>query len=64
MSDDDLGALCIQLDQITKDLEYLATEGVSAALSKDELTLFAERAASVRLFVTNLKVPAPLISIR
>lgn len=53
----------MRLDQITKDLEYLATEGVSAALSKDELALFAERAASVRLFVANLKVSAPLIAV-
>ena len=58
MTDPVLNSLCFQLDQITKDLEYLATEGVSAALSKDELTLFAERAASVRLFVANLRVPA------
>lgn len=46
-----LTALRVELDQTVKDLEYLAAEGVSHTLSKEELAIMAGRAAALRSLI-------------
>jgi hypothetical protein len=55
MDNSTFAALRIQLDQVVKDLEYLASEGVSVPLSKEELGIMAGRAATIRSLVAEVE---------
>jgi hypothetical protein len=55
MDNPTLATLRIELDQTVKDLEYLATDGVSHTLSKDELAIMAVRAAAVRSLIARIE---------
>ena len=60
MNSTTLTALRIELDQLVKDFEYLLTEGVSAALDKEDMKIMMARAATLRSLAAQLEKKPPL----